>query len=150
MCLRAAVTRIIKGYAAQIWGEGAQVVAEYSCSVSVRRQIYFGNFKYYQPELLASWISYVSIIPNRSWHYFLPPTYRQLWSHWTEKWRGCAGKKQTEVMIPTQRWIWNTDIDPVLQSGFLFCFTSVNQLKLHSANRLHFPPVNTGFQFHCQ
>lgn len=45
----------------------------------------------------------------------------------------------------TERRIWNTDIDPVLQSGFLSCFTSVNQLKLRSTNRLHFPPVNTGF-----
>lgn len=45
--------------------KGAQVVAEYSHSVSVPRQISFGKSKYYKPGLFASWISYVLVIPNR-------------------------------------------------------------------------------------
>lgn len=58
--------------------------------------------------------------------------------------------KSTEVIMFTQRWIWATDIDPVLQFVFLFCFTSVNQLKLRSANMLHFPPIDKRVWFYCQ
>ena len=46
--------------------KGAQVVAEYSRSVSVPRQISFGMSESYQLGLFASWISYILVIPNKS------------------------------------------------------------------------------------
>lgn len=53
-------------------------------------------------------------------------------------------------MTPTQRDGFGTQALTSSAVWLPLQFTHVHQLELHRANRLHFPPVNTGYWFHRQ
>lgn len=148
MCLWAAMTRIIKEHTAQICEQEFKLCLNIHAPCQSQKQVSFGKPEYCQPQFFASSISYIIVIKNRSWHYFHTHTHKQVIMYPVNRKMKRMGWRKADRDNDT-----NTDLEYTLTSSAVWLplqFTHVNQLKLHRANRLHFPPVNTGYWFHCQ